>query len=920
MLSIGAMATGQEAYYQNLARENYYLSGGEPPGIWHGGGSGRIGLSGRVSAENLSQVFKGFAPDGSRLVQNAGKNNRQPGWDFTFSAPKSVSVLWSQLDKRRRQQVQLAQQHAVLATVGYFEKNHAFSRVGRGGGDRVPVGLVAAIFEHGCSRALDMQLHTHVLIMNVGIDGEGVARSLLSRPLYQLKMLAGAYYRAELAYQLQQRLGIEVERPETRRGKAAWFEVRGISVEILNRFSKRREAIVKELGERGLESASAASFAALGTRPPKSIVPPRSELYAKWKEEGRELGFKAKRILGRAPSMEPKACETRLRLAIAQAVHELTSQQNYFTANEMTRRALVIAQENRLPAEMVASGVAKALTESPRQFISLGSHNGNVLWTARGVLETEANFRHSVQTLRQRRFAGVPTETVNEVLKQRRGSGSERFRLDPEQQQAVRYLTQGTESVKVLSGFAGTGKTETLAAAREALEKEGYRVLGTALAGVAARALSEKAGIQSCTVRALERRLDAADGVFQHHAKQLWRAAQGRETESYRPFQIDAKTVLIIDEGGMVGVCDWARIFKAVVEQGGSVVAVGDERQLSAIERPGAFEYLVNNLDGVKLTNIRRQKDLADRQAVQQIVHGDPKAALEHYAARGQLCVAPTVSRLEGELLADWSRQGGAERPQDHRIFAATIDEVERLNRLCQWERVAAGAVNASQRVDYHGDLYMVGDRVRFDRHAPSQGIAKGESGTVVAVKSGFTGKYVSIALDRDPSTFGERFFEAAKHHARQLLREAVGQQSEKLSRFDSIVVVPLETLNPLAKTYQGLRLDYAMTTHLAQGQTVPCSYVLLGGAMTSRELTYVQASRHREGLYLYAKEDQAGAALAEKARENRPSHLTSARQSYQIPARSPLIDSMERVETQQLASSLLAAPLTLEQESSHVR
>src|SRR6478735_1903250 len=97
MLSVSAMSGGQGAYYTGLAREDYYLEGGEPPGWWQGRGAQLLGLEGQVDKEIFAALFSGLDGRGTPLVQNAGSPDRQPGWDLTFSAPKSVSVLWSML-------------------------------------------------------------------------------------------------------------------------------------------------------------------------------------------------------------------------------------------------------------------------------------------------------------------------------------------------------------------------------------------------------------------------------------------------------------------------------------------------------------------------------------------------------------------------------------------------------------------------------------------------------------------------------------------------------------------------------------------------------------------------------------------------------------------------------------------------------
>ncbi len=99
MLSIGVVSIGGERYYAKLANANYYTAGGEPPGRWWGQAAEALHLQGEVSAEDLSMLALGFSPSGSRpLVRNAGSTLRRAGFDLTFSAPKSVSVFWSQSD------------------------------------------------------------------------------------------------------------------------------------------------------------------------------------------------------------------------------------------------------------------------------------------------------------------------------------------------------------------------------------------------------------------------------------------------------------------------------------------------------------------------------------------------------------------------------------------------------------------------------------------------------------------------------------------------------------------------------------------------------------------------------------------------------------------------------------------------------
>ena len=221
MLSISPplRGAGKGNYYLDLAREDYYLEGGEPLGEWHGRGAKELGLSGTVEREQLSSLLDGYHPKTKgELVKNAGAENRQSAWDLTFSAPKSVSVLWSQADAETRREIQQAHGEAVGRALNYLDHNAGSTRRGEGGAEKESGKLVVATFEHGTSRAQDPQLHTHALVLNVCTREDGTTGTIESRELYQQKMTAGALYRTELASQLEKRLGVETVR------KNSWFK------------------------------------------------------------------------------------------------------------------------------------------------------------------------------------------------------------------------------------------------------------------------------------------------------------------------------------------------------------------------------------------------------------------------------------------------------------------------------------------------------------------------------------------------------------------------------------------------------------------------------------------------------------------------------------------------------------------------
>ena len=287
MLSISNPITAgaPQNYYLNLAQQNYYTAQFEPPGQWFGNGAAAMKLVGEVRAGALTNLFQGFSPDGKdRLVQNAGRPNRTMGWDLTFSAPKSVSVLWALAPETVRQQVEQVHQHAVQSTLRGLERSAGVARRGPAGAVQETADLVIATFQHSSSRAQDPQLHTHAVVINLTLRRDGTTGSLHSHRLFEQKMAGGNVYQAYLAAGLRDRLGLQIE-PEQ-----VGFHVGGVPRELCYRFSQRRQEIEALLTRRGETGAVAAKQATLKTRRPKEALV-RSELFARWQAVGESFGW-----------------------------------------------------------------------------------------------------------------------------------------------------------------------------------------------------------------------------------------------------------------------------------------------------------------------------------------------------------------------------------------------------------------------------------------------------------------------------------------------------------------------------------------------------------------------------------------------------------------------------------------------------
>jgi conjugative relaxase-like TrwC/TraI family protein len=297
-VSIGKLAVGQADYYLEQAQgsvtragavssgaEDYYLNGPEAAGVWVGDGVRAVGLGGTVDALRLDRVLSGCAPVTGEPLGRAVPR-RVPGFDLTFSAPKSVSVLFGIGDDGVRGAIQHAHDQAVREALAYVEREAGVTRRGAGGASVIAGrGLIGAAFRHRTSRAGDPQLHTHVLVANLVLGADGRWGTLDGRRIYAHAKTAGYLYEHRLRTVLTRELGFEWE--PVRNGIA---DVAGVSPAVRRAFSRRRVEIQAEMARRGATSAGAAQVAALATRQAKAYRVAPERLAPEWRERRRRSG------------------------------------------------------------------------------------------------------------------------------------------------------------------------------------------------------------------------------------------------------------------------------------------------------------------------------------------------------------------------------------------------------------------------------------------------------------------------------------------------------------------------------------------------------------------------------------------------------------------------------------------------------
>jgi conjugative relaxase-like TrwC/TraI family protein len=243
VLSIGKLTVEQSRYYERQVaqgRDDYYSGRGESPGRWTGSGAETLELGVRVDDDGFMALMDGRDPSTGERLKRVGGRSKVAAFDLTFSAPKSVSVLFAIGEPVLAGALVEAHEAAVDAALGYLEREACRVRRGRGGVQReVGEGFVAAAYRHRMSRTEDPQLHTHVVAANMARGADGRWTALDATPIYQHAKAAGFLYQAHLRAAVRERL------PWVRWGPArnGMAEIEQLAPAVLREFSTRRRQI-----------------------------------------------------------------------------------------------------------------------------------------------------------------------------------------------------------------------------------------------------------------------------------------------------------------------------------------------------------------------------------------------------------------------------------------------------------------------------------------------------------------------------------------------------------------------------------------------------------------------------------------------------------------------------------------------------
>jgi hypothetical protein len=579
--------------------------------------------------------------------------------------------------------------------------------------------------------------------------------------------------------------------------------------ELVRAFSKRTEQVnaeVDRLEQSGrTRTPRLVKWAVHATRRRKEHEAPET-LYARWRQEAAERGTDpdalVRQVTGRARERDQAPSEA----VVARVFDRLAGPEG------LTAQASTFARED------VLVGLGAGLVGATRQELEalasrfLGERAVSVVadraleerrWTTPELLGVERRLVAAAVDRAGERAGLVAPAAVREAL-------AAHPTLGEDQAGMVRDACLDGAGVRVVVGRPGTGKTYTLGVARHAWQLGGYRMLAAAPTGIATVSLEAEGFEEVATVDRLLGELDSDVSTVGHRGG----------SRGGRPL-LDARTVLVVDEAGMVGSRKLTRLLEHAQRAEAKVVLVGDDRQLAAVDAGGGFRALRLRLGASELTENRRQLHAWQREAIELVRQGEVDQAVELYRAHERVVAAESKQELALALLNDWwdaHQEAERDPTQDVVILAARRDEVDRLNSYCQQVLATHGRLG-DQRLKVEDREVAVGDRVVCGHNAIRQlGIANGSRGMVTALDA--RARTLTIRLD--------------------------GSGRE--------VTLPRWYLDGRGRDERNRRVDlaYATSGHRAQGLTRWRALVRVTGGEDVNWFT-VQLSRARQDTRLYA-------------------------------------------------------------------
>jgi conjugative relaxase-like TrwC/TraI family protein len=861
MLAIKPQCSLKDArhyFKEHLTVGDYYTQGQHVPGYWFGQGAEDLGLTGVTHMDEFVRLCENLHPQTSEKLtmrqntmrtdigrdgQEHESSNRRVFYDFTFSPAKSVSV--AALVGHDSRMVE-AHEQAVNEALRQLQ-SFAATRVRKNGEctDRLTGNIVAAVFQHETSRALDPHLHSHCILFNATFDP--VEKKWKALQNYEMlgaqKFVENVYYH-ELARSLV-KLGYQIENKP--RGD---FEIKGVSPELLKKFSKRHNEIdqkTRELLEREPEKAEG-NLAAIREniahkeRARKIRDIGLEKLQTIWDGQMTSPEKESLHCLTSGQPVVTDATEDLAEKAVAWAEEHLFERRSVVHEHELWRHALEHARGRKVTVSDI-----QAVTNR-RDYLRVKEQPGKV--TTREHLQREGDI---IQIVKEGAGSCHPL-----VWNPRRVNPQ----LDEEQRQALETLVSNTNQVSIFRGGAGTGKSFVLRELADQIRDAGQTVAVLAPQRQQVEDMEGAGFLSPVTVTNFLMKRELAEAA-----------------------------AVIVDEAGQIGGRQMLDLIRLVRERKARLILSGDTRQHGAVEASDAL-LAIERYSGVRpveLHNIRRQdpsrgqtvdeRELIKqyRQAVKLAASGkfdDSFVQLDKMGAVVLCGPADQADKLADEYL----------RLAEKNLFAVVVSqtwaEVHRVNEQVRNKLKSKGLLGANDvPVQILEKIDLTNAQKRDERFYPAdavivfnqkvRGAQSGARGKLDGIlKTGLLvevdGRYVTVSdkMFDKITVCRPREIKVAEKDRLHLKANRKLASGGRVTNGELVTVksvgtdgkIKLADGRVLDASYREFLPGYAVTSYGSQGKTV--DYVLFSDSMvkaaTSAEQWYVSISRGRRGIRIF--------------------------------------------------------------------
>lgn len=821
-------AAAGKSYY---AAADYYTSDrDESAGHWGGEGARRLGLDGVVEKAAFDRLCDNLDPRTGLPLTARTQADRTVGYDFTFSVPKSVSLLYGLTEDA---EIRDAFRAAVVKTMRDVEAEMK-TRVRRGGRDqdRTTGNAVWAEFVHTTSRPVngvpDPQLHAHCFVFNATYDvSERRWKAGQFRDLKRDAPYFQAAFRVRLADKLQD-LGYGIDR------KRDDFELAGVPRSVLARFSRRTAIIEAKAAELGITDAKAKDPLGATTRERKNSRLERDELRQEWRQ--------------RLKGDECKALEqVHARASVAlRSVEGEREAVDYALAHGFSRAAVV--EERKLVTEALKRGLGSVTVDGVKQEFArrpfiVGSESDRRTVTTPEVLAEE---RKLVAFARAGRGKCRPIAAPDRPIT--------RKWLNEGQRAAVRHVLGSRDRVTLVRGAAGTGKTTLEQELGDAIREAGIPVVAIAPSAAASRGVLRE-----------EAKFERADTVAKFMAsREMQAGVRGG--------------VILLDEASLIGSTDALALCETVRGLDARLVVVGDRKQHRAVSRGQPLKLWEEEagLPVAEVADILRQRG-AYKEATQALSEGNVEKGLATLDRLGWVREVRDTDRnreLAGAYLDAVREQNSDGTAKTALIVSPTHAEADTVTAAVRSQLKDDGLLGeerefaawrpahltAAEKTD--PTVYEPGDLLRFHRSAPGH-----RSGSKLVVAAGTD--IPCSSADRfevyRPTTLrfavGDRLRVTAGGTTRDGKHRLDNGSLHTLTAFDKKGNLVLENGWIIDKEFGHFAHGYVVTSHASQGRTVDRVFVAQSaasfGASNTRQF-YVSVSRGKERAEVFTDDKYA--------------------------------------------------------------